>query len=114
MLCVSGCVKKIDQSPPATTSAENFPEIKAADSFTWSTTKKINFSFIGSSVNEYQLVLKVSDSDGAILFQKLQKANEDYKAIIEVPAHYETLTVNYGSLSEKLDCTNGSVSITID
>lgn len=115
ILFASGsCIKKTDQSPPTTTPADTFSEIIAPANFNWSTTNKIDFNFKGLSANEYQLVLKVTDADGAILLQKLQKANEDYKVIIEVPAYYKTLTVSFGSISEEFDCTNGSVAITID
>lgn len=114
ILFASGsCVKKIDQSPPATF-PDKFSEITAPPNFSWNTTNKVNFTFKGSSANDYQLVLKVTDADGAILLQKLQKANEDYKVVIEVPSYYKTLTVNYGSISEEIDCTSGSVAITID
>jgi hypothetical protein len=115
ILFASGsCVKKIDQTPPIVAPAGNFSQIIAPSNFNWATTTNINFDFKGLAVDDYQLVLKVTDADGAILLQKLQKANEDYKAVIEVPAYYKTLTVSFGSISEDLDCTNGSVAITIN
>lgn len=115
VLCVVSCIKKLDQEPtPPASEATNFSEIKATESFSWSTTKKVNFSFNGSSSNDYELVLKITDADGGVLMQKLQKASETYKVVLDVPAHYETLTVIYGSISEKIDCTSGSVAITID
>ncbi|MEO5998813.1 MAG: hypothetical protein ABIN89_18730 [Chitinophagaceae bacterium] len=108
------CIKKMDQSTPTSPTAVKFSEINASESFNWSTTNKVNFSFKGTAVDEYQLVLRVTDADGAILIQKLQKSNEDYKVILEVPAYYDTLTVTYGSISEPINCRQGSVNITID
>ena len=114
LLASGSCVKRIDQSPPTTTQPEKFSEINTPPNFSWTTTNKVNFNFKCLSVNEYQLVLKVLGTDGAILLQKLQKANEDYKVVIELPSYYKALTVNYGSIIEEIDCTSGSVAITID
>ena len=110
----NGCRKNVNETPAAPTAPDSFQEIVVPESFKWSTSKKINFSFAGSSVDDSKIVLKVLDPDGAIIFQKLQKYNEDYKAVIEVPAHVKTLTVNYGGISENIDCTSGNVTLKLN
>ena len=112
----TSCVKQMDAVPaniPAVatvTPADKFSDIKANDNFNWSTSHKINFSFLGSTGEDFQLVLKVQDADGNVLFEKLQKGNEDYNDAFEIPAHCKTLSVSYGSTIKEFDCNATSIS----
>lgn len=118
LLSLSSCVKEKDlaQLQPATITAADtsFSSLKAADNFNWSTTKQINFHFTASEQDDYQLVLKVVLPDGSVLFQKLQKANEDFQTVLDVPAHVTDLTVTYGSLTKTFASTNGAVNMAIN
>jgi hypothetical protein len=110
----TGCVKHLDEIPPDPAVPDSFQKIVVPESFKWATSNKVNFSFTGSAAGSTEMILKVLDPDGTTVFQKLQKANENYQGIIEVPAHFQSLIVNYGSISENIDCTTGTVSIKID
>ena len=114
--CLTSCVKQNDLvAPPSkvTTTASSFATIEAADGFSWSTTNKIDFRFTGTAPTAYQLVLKVTLPDGAVILQKLQNSNEDLRATLEIPAHVSNVIVRYGSLQKTVDCKNGAVAITI-
>ncbi len=108
----TGCKKSNTDTPVV--SGDKFDSISAIESFTWSTTSKVNFQFNGKSPLDYGLVLKIMDNDGTVLLQKWQKANEDYKVTIDVPAYYEKVLVSYGGQIDSLDCRAGSASLTID
>lgn len=118
MICLSSCVKEKDLASVVTvttTAADtSFSTLKAADNFNWSTARRINFHFVASVEDDYQLVLKVTLLDGSVLFQKLQKANEDFQSVLEIPAHVTELTVLYGSLAKTFVCTSGTVNMTIN
>jgi hypothetical protein len=114
VFCISGCAKQLGPGGTGSISPTIFTEISAPAAFSWSTTTKVNLSFVGAAANDYSLVLQVIDPDGNVLLQKLQKSTENFKAVMEVPAHFDSLTVSYGSISEKHGCKQGSVSLTID
>ena len=116
LFSLTSCVKQNDLvAPPAkvATSATSFATIEASDSFSWSTTNKVDFSFNGKAPNAYQLVLKVTLPDGAVVLQKLQNANENFRGTLEIPAHVSQVIVRYGSLQKTFDCKNGAIAITI-
>jgi len=119
ILSFTSCVKQMDALPAtvtasatASSTAEKFSDIKAAEDFKWSTSNKIELNFSGAAVNESQMVLKVQDVNGNILFQKLQKGNENFQDVIEIPGHCKTLLVSFGSTSKEFSCTSGTVSFT--
>ena len=116
LFCLTSCVKQNDLVPPpaqATTTATSFSSIQAAESFSWSTSNKIDFNFTGKASSAQQLVLKVMLPDGAVLFQKLQNSTEDFRGTLEIPAHVSNVIVRYGSLQKTFDCKNGAIAITI-
>ena len=111
----TSCVKQMDVVPTApNTPAESFLELKASDNFDWSTTQKINFSVTGTSAQAYELPLQVMDAEGHVVYSKMQKSNENFNCIIEIPSRLEFVTVQYGEAIQHYDCTNGSVKISIN
>lgn len=117
LFCLTSCVKQNDLvAPPsntATTTATSFATIEAADGFSWSTSNIIDFRFNGTAPTAYQLVLKVTLPDGAVVLQKMQNSNEDFQGTLEIPAHVSNVIVRYGSLQKTFDCKNGAIAITI-
>ncbi len=122
IISLSSCSKQIDQkannSNPSTTTApaavNNFAGIKTADSFKWSTTNQVNFSFTGSPADNYTSVLKVMDANGAIIFQKLQNSAQNYSAVLEIAGTSENVTILFGDNNKTVNATTGSINLTLN
>ena len=118
-IAFTSCTKTMDvpaAPTPSTisTSATTLSELNAPENFDWSTTKKISFNFDGKDAESYSLVLKVSDNEGNVLLQKMQKSDQSFQMTLNVPADYTSLTVAYGATEKNIDCTSGSVTMTIN
>ncbi len=117
LFCLTSCMKANDLTPPPSvapaTETTSFSGLQAADQFSWETTKKLDLRIAGKAETEYQLVIKITLPDGAVLFQKLHKSTEDYTGVIEVPAHLEKLTISYGSQQTTFDVQKEPITFTI-
>jgi hypothetical protein len=118
---LTSCSKQIDQKAsntntetavPATVTS--FASIKASDSFKWSTTNKVIFSFTGSSSDNYTSVLKVMDANGAIIFQKLQDATQNYAAVLEIAGTSENVTILFGDTNKTVSAKTGAINLTLN
>ncbi|MEO6932654.1 MAG: hypothetical protein ABI151_13560 [Chitinophagaceae bacterium] len=103
-------------SAPVTSStgAINLAEVKAAENFSWSTTKKVEFTFEGNAMQEYTLLMQVLDADGNVLIQKMQKSNSRYNATLNIDINQSTITINYGADSKTIDCSAGIATMNLD
>src|SRR4051794_7976338 len=105
---ISSC-KKISTDPPAQPAAPlpaNFKEIKAADQFSWSTSKRITFEVRGmASEVSVSNTLIVKTVKGEPVMMKLHAMSENYSAEIEVPSSADKLVVIYGDINKTFDIT---------
>ncbi|MEO6916518.1 MAG: hypothetical protein ABI151_13565 [Chitinophagaceae bacterium] len=118
LLALTSCTKQLDVIPPTpvtnSTAAPTIAETTTADSFDWSTTKKINFTFEGQTSEAYTLVLQVLDADGNILFQKLQKSTDTYKTTVRIATTQSTINIKYGADVKTIDCSSGIATVKLD
>lgn len=117
LFCLTSCVKEKDfvlpADPVTTTKTDtSFSTLKVAENFDWSTSKQISFRFAGSGQANHQLILKVALPDSSVLFQKLQKANEDFQGVLDIPAHVGSVMVSYGSITKVFECSTGTITMT--
>ena len=122
VISLSSCSKQVDQksttnntvTTPVPSAVTNFASIKTSDSFKWSTTNKVNFSFTGSNTDNYTSVLKVIDANGAVIFQKLQNATENYAVVLEIAGTSENVTILFGDTNKTVNATTGSINLTLN
>lgn len=108
------CKKESNVGNPTTPTVNKFEAINTASSFNWSSENKIAFSFTGIAVNSYNAILKVTTPDGNVIFQKLQKGDENYSGTIVVPANYETINVQFGGVKKNFTVKNGVVNMILN
>ena len=119
---LTSCNKQIDQKAAAATTEPtavpvditNFASIKASDSFKWTTTNRVKFSFTGSIADNYTSVLKVIDANGAIIFQKLQNATQNYSVELEIAGTSENVTILFGDINKTVSAKTGAINLTLN
>ena len=122
IISFSSCSKQVDQQAPVTVSNSNptatvpqtFASIQAPAGFNWSTTNKVAFTYTGTAGADYRAILKVINSDGNTIFQKLQLASETYSGSIEVDINSANVTVQFGDISKSFNCKTGNIAMSIN
>ncbi|MBC7383372.1 MAG: hypothetical protein H7296_10340 [Bacteroidia bacterium] len=88
---------------------KNTSAIKASQNFKWNTTISLNFSFNAVTLDSRIAILKITTVDGSVVLQKLQKADQDFSVLIEIPVHYEKLIVSFGTISREFETKGGKI-----
>lgn len=109
MSCKKQLVEKYEESQA--NKVKKFTDIKAAKNFKWATMNVVSINFPSNQNDARISTLKITDAEGNVYFQKLQKANEAFTGSIEVPAHLETLKMSYGGIHKDVNLTSGKIEI---
>jgi hypothetical protein len=96
------------------TVAKTTSEIKAATTFKWKTTGSITLVYKAKPNDIRVSVLKVISPDGHIIYQKLQKANQDLSINLEIPSHFEKVDVSFGSNKKSFDTKSGKIEMLLN
>jgi len=119
-ISMTSCSKQVDQKAttvPATSNVavpQSFSSMQVPAGFTWSTINKVSFNFNGKAGEVFSSVLKVVNTDGTVIFQKLQNAGDNYSGTIEVPFNSENVTVQFGDNSQSFNCKSGNITMTFN
>lgn len=110
-LLLAACTKETDDVLPAPVKSENLGDLKASDSFTWSTDTKINVKITGLQTNvPVKSTLKLGLPDGTILFNYLHLMSENQTIQLVVPKSVDYLTLTYGSINQQILIENGQAA----
>ncbi len=110
--CKKDLIDKYEASKTNNTMvAKSVKEIKAPSTFNWNTSNSVSFTFKGIAGDARKSTLTVLSEDKSVLFQKLQKASENYTGVIELPAHVGKITVLYNGISTELPISSNKFEI---
>lgn len=115
LVIIGACRKESlssNENPPNTDT--KFANIAVTNNFSWSNDRNLTFNFAGAPESAYPAILKVSSSDGSIIYQKLQKGDEDFSTSFKVPANYETLDVQFGATKKTFSVKSGIISMNLN
>ena len=105
----TGCKKSENTSPP--TPPKTLNDLKAADSFNWSTGTPVELRITGlPTVVPVKSTLAVSRADGTVLFTSLHLMSEDLVLTLTVPSTEKELTLQYGSVTYQVPIQNKMAS----
>jgi hypothetical protein len=108
VILFAGCTKETDDVLPTTIQSKNLADLKASDSFSWSTDAKIAFKITGlQTIVPVKSTLKLGLPDGTILFNQLHLMSDNQTIQLVVPGGISYLTLTYGSISQQLLIENG-------
>ena len=119
-ISMTSCSKQVDQKATTVAATSNvaapqsFSSMQVPAGFTWSTINKVSFNFNGKAGEVFSSVLKVVNTDGTVIFQKLQNAGDNYSGTIEVPFNSENVTVQFGDNSQSFNCKSGNITMTLN
>ncbi len=106
----SGC-KKNEIVPTVKTPAKTLSELKAADSFNWSTGSLVEVKITGLPTTvPVKSTLTIGLADGTTLFSKLHRMDENTAITLMVPATVRVLTLKYGTVAYSVDIVNRQAS----
>ncbi len=106
-IILNSCKKsEVDPMPPAPVPT-TLNELKAPDSFNWSTAQTVELMITGlPTVIPVKNTLIISRPDGQILFSRLHTMSEDLTVKITVPSIDKKLVIKYGTVSYTADILN--------
>jgi hypothetical protein len=101
-------MKDLDDTLPSAVSVENLIDLKASDSFAWSTENKTVVKITGLQTTvPVKSTLKLGLPDGTVLFNRLHLMSEDQTIQLIVPGGVSYLTLTYGSINQQVLIENG-------
>ncbi len=105
----SGCKK--DDSPVPTELPGSLNELKAQESFNWSTGMPVVLSITGLPTQvPVKSTLSVSLPDGSVLFSSLHQMDKDLSLNLIVPTTVVNLVLKYGNQTYNVSITNGKAT----
>lgn len=111
VLLFTACKKETDDVLPPSLISENLGDLKASDSFTWSTDTKVTVKITGvQTIVPVKSTLKLGLPDGSILFNSLHLMSENETIQLVVPKGVEYLTLTYGSFNQQILIENGQAA----
>lgn len=110
-----GCLKETvtSDSENNTTNAK-FSEISTPSSFNWNNSQQHTLNFVGSADKAFTAMLKVTANDGSVLFQKMQKGSDQFTTSLQIPAHYETIDVQFGGIKKTFTLKGATINMNIN
>lgn len=105
---LTGCKKNAVEPQPSAQNPQTLNDLKAPDSFNWSTASTVEVKITGlPTVLPVKNTLKISLSDGQVLFSRLHTMSEDLSVKVTVPSTEKKLTLRYGALTQSVDIISG-------
>ncbi|MCF8255351.1 MAG: hypothetical protein K9H61_01740 [Bacteroidia bacterium] len=111
--CKKDLIEKFneDHATSQTTKVSSFNQIKASETFDWSTTKKVTLNVTGlKTMVPIKNTLKVTDVDGKTVYHSANLAmDESVNFQLDLPTSVAEVIINFGSISKKLSTTSGKI-----
>lgn len=110
--CKKDLVEKYDQSKNvAKVVAKNTNEVKAPENFSWNTNRIITITST-PIINDVRVaVLKVTSTEGVVLFTQLHKVKDPINLKLEIPSIYEKVNVVFCGIQKTYDTKGGKVDL---
>lgn len=109
ILLFSAC-KKSEVAEPLPQPPSTLNELKASESFSWSTGQNVQFKIKGlPTVILVKNTLKINLINGTNLFNRYHQMDQDLDFKLVVPSTEKKLTLVYGTVSYPVEITNGAV-----
>lgn len=114
-ICITGiaCKKHSINPENGNTTGSKFTDIKAPQTFKWSTLNTISMKYTPIANDARVSTLRIVDAEGHIYLQKLQKANQSFETSIEVPGHIKQLEMRFAGVKKTIAVTNGMATISL-
>ncbi len=107
------CKKHSINPENGNTSGAKFTDIKAPQTFKWSTLNTISMKYTPVANDARVSTLRIVDAEGHIYLQRLQKASQTFEASIEVPGHIKQLEMRYAGIKKTIAVSNGKAIISL-
>ncbi len=107
------CKKHTIQKENTNTGTSKFTDIKAPQTFKWSTLNNISVKYTPTANDARISTLRIVDAEGHIYLQRLQKANQAFEASIEIPGHVQQLEMRYAGIKKTVAIANGKVNLSL-
>ena len=105
---LTGCKKNTIEPQPPSQNPQTLSDLKAPDSFNWSTASTTEVKITGlPTIVPVKNTLKISLSDGKVLFSRLHTMSEDLSVKVTIPATEKKLFLSYGTHTQDVDIMNG-------
>jgi hypothetical protein len=109
VLLFSGC-KKSEITEPSPQPPATLNELKASESFSWSTGQTTEIKIKGlPTVIMVKNTLKINLTNGTTLFSRFHQMDQDLNLKLLIPSTEKKLVLVYGTVSYPLDIVNGIV-----
>lgn len=109
VLLFSGC-KKSEVEAPLPQTPKTLNDLKASETFSWSTGQTVNFVIKGLPTTiTVKNTLKINLLNGNTLFNRFHQMDQDLNFKLMIPSTEKKLTITYGTVSYPVDIINGVV-----
>ena len=108
-LGLPSCKKHEIAKAEITSDKGSFKDIKAPAAFKWSTLNTVTIQMKAKPNDARSSTLKVLDAQGNVYLQKLQKANQAFEGVVEIPGHIEKLKVSFCGKIKEFSARSGKV-----
>ena len=96
----TGCKKSENTTPLQPQLPKTLNDLKAADSFNWSTGTSVDFTITGlPTVVPVKSTLTIGRTDGTVLFTRLHLMSEDLALSLTLPSTDKELILQYGTVT---------------
>lgn len=109
VIMITSCKKsEIPEPAPAPVQPTTLSDMKAPDSFNWSTGQVVTVKITGlPTVIPVKNVLSVSLLDGTRLFSRMHQMDQELTIKVQIPALEKKLLLSYGAAMETIDIKDG-------
>jgi len=115
ILFAFGCIKDpFESTTPSPKPVSNFRDIDTPADFNWETSRTVQVNFTAIPDDLRRQVLKISTTDGQLLYRQLQPAAEGAVIPVELPSYMETITVSYDGFSQSYQVIGNNITVTIN
>jgi len=110
MVC---CEKEIDDEPNLNNDVNEFTDLNVPINFSWQTTKNVTIKVEGiSNASGIKKKIEVKSIDEDVIFSRMIIINESTELKFIVPSYLNEVVVMCGTISKKLDITEGNSTFT--
>ncbi len=109
VIMITSCKKsEITEPAPVPVKPTTLSDMKAPDSFNWSTGQVVTVKITGlPTVIPVKNTLSVSLTNGTKLFSRMHQMDQDLAIKVRIPAVEKQLLLNYGSTTKTIDIEDG-------
>jgi len=109
MFLNSACMKE-DNTPAGATNPTTLNDLKAADSFNWSTSSALTVEVIGLPTQEpIKATLTLTDAAGNVYYSGFHAMSETLNLKLVTAKTITEMTLTFGAFKQKASITNGKI-----